>query len=80
MFNCKLVFWDRSGTGKIPYTCNYLFLIIGFLGVVTINLPGGIFALREVFSICQQITMLIYFLLYLVYLMICWCLYDLHVI
>ena len=31
----RLVFWDRLGSGKIPYTCNYLLLINGFLGVVT---------------------------------------------
>ena len=69
-----------QGSGKILYTCNRLFLISGFLGVVTWNLPSGVFFLREVFPICQQITVFIYFSLHLVYLVICWCLHDLHVI
>ena len=34
-FNCKLVFWDSPGSGKILYTYNRLFLINRFLGVVT---------------------------------------------
>ena len=42
-FNCRLVFWDRSNSGKILYTCNHLFLINGFLGVITWNSLGGIF-------------------------------------
>ena len=36
--------------------------------------------MREVFSSCQQITVLIYFPLHLVYLVICWCFHNLHVI
>jgi len=55
-------------------------LISGFLGVVTLNLPCGGFALREVFPYCQQITMSIYFPLYISYLVICWYLHNLHVI
>ena len=35
-------------------------LISGFLIIVTLNSPGGVFALQEVFPICQQITVLIY--------------------
>ena len=57
-----------------------LVLISGFLGVVTLNSPGGIFVLRKVFPIYQQITMLIYFPLHLVYLVIFWCIHDLYVI
>ena len=33
--------------------------------MVTLNSPGRVSTLREVFSICQQITVLIYFLLHI---------------
>ena len=42
-FNCKLVFWDSPGSGKILYTYNRLFLINRFLGVVTWNSLRGVF-------------------------------------
>ena len=51
-----------QGSGKIPYTCNYLFLINGFLGVMTWNSPGEVFSLQKVFLIRQQITMSFNFL------------------
>ena len=46
---------------------------------MTLKSPGEIFSLRG-FPIYQQITVLIYFLLHLVFLVICWCLHDLHAI
>ena len=64
---------------KIPYTSNLLFLISGFLEVVIWKSPGGIFVLREIFLIRQQITVFIQFSLRLVCSMICWCLHDLHI-
>ena len=69
-----------QGDGKIFYPCNCLFLISGFLEVMTWKLPCGIFVLQEVFSIRQQITVFIKFPLHLVYLVIYWYLYDLHII
>ena len=58
-------FWDRNDSGKIPYTCNRLFLISGFLGVVPEMHPVEFFALLEVFRIPQQITVSIKFPHYL---------------
>ena len=62
-----------------------LLLISGFLGVVTVNSPDGVFALREVFPILQQITKILFiylfiFPLHISYLVICCYLHNLHII
>ena len=46
-------------SGKISYTCNRLFFISRFLGVMTWNSHNRAFALQEAFSIRQQITVFI---------------------
>ena len=45
---------------KFPILVIAWLLISGFLEIVTLNSSGEIFALQEVFPICQQITVLIY--------------------
>ena len=48
--------------------------------MVTLNSPSGSFFLARGFSHLSTNHRIIYFLLPLVYLVICWCLYDLHII
>ena len=79
-FNCRLIFRDKSGwlVRFLIFVIAWL-LISGFLGVVTLKSPGGVFALRGL-SLCQQIIMSILFSAAFNILVICWCLHDLHVI
>ena len=52
-FNYRLIFWDRlEKLVKLLILVTIWLLISGFLGVVTLKLPGGVFVLRVVFSIC----------------------------
>ena len=57
MFNYRLVFQDKPG-----YLVRFLILVLAwllisrFLEVMNLKSPSGIFTLREIFPICQQIT------------------------
>ena len=80
-FNSKLVFWDRPrAVSKISHTYNRLIVDQWIHRSSDFKITRQSFCLVRFSPFVNKLPCLIYFPLYLVYLVICWCLHDLHVI
>ena len=66
--------------GKIPYTCNCLIVDQQILGSGDLKITQQGFCLAWFALFVNKLSCQIYFPLHLVFLVICWCLHDLHAI